>query len=139
MRSISCYLVLILYICPESSFALTSSVPFKVEYFLSNTATEEIQTLFHVSPQNGVIKLISPLDREQASRHTFEVEARDQGAPPLVSKVAVMIEVMDYNDNPPVFGRRRYSAAGKTNLLKYSNRFYYKNLCLVYIINDFYV
>ncbi|XP_052797045.1 protocadherin-11 X-linked-like isoform X2 [Mya arenaria] len=52
---------------------------------------------------DGNIKVIRPLDRELQSKHEFTVIAADQGTPPLTSSVTVTVNVLDQNDNVPVF------------------------------------
>lgn len=50
-----------------------------------------------------------PLDRESKSKYTLTVEAQDQGIPPLASSVTLDINVLDLNDNSPVFPSSSYS------------------------------
>uniref|UniRef100_A0A1I8JCM9 CA domain-containing protein n=1 Tax=Macrostomum lignano TaxID=282301 RepID=A0A1I8JCM9_9PLAT len=59
---------------------------------------------FRVDPQTGLVTLgHSRLDRELSEVHRIPVVARDSGQPPRSSTHAVLLTVMDVNDNPPVF------------------------------------
>lgn len=53
--------------------------------------------------QLGTIHLISMLDRETNERVEFQVIAKDNGVPPLVSTATVSVLVLDANDNQPIF------------------------------------
>ncbi|KAI9526739.1 Protocadherin-11 X-linked [Dissostichus eleginoides] len=58
---------------------------------------------FIIDPQTGVIKPNITFDREQQSSYTFMVKAVDAGQPPSSSYAKVTINVVDVNDNRPVF------------------------------------
>uniref|UniRef100_A0A3P8Z092 Cadherin domain-containing protein n=1 Tax=Esox lucius TaxID=8010 RepID=A0A3P8Z092_ESOLU len=58
---------------------------------------------FVIDPQTGVIKPNITFDREQQSSYTFMVKATDGGQPPSTSYAKVTINVVDVNDNRPVF------------------------------------
>ncbi|XP_021417534.1 protocadherin-11 X-linked isoform X2 [Oncorhynchus mykiss] len=58
---------------------------------------------FLIDPQTGVIKPNLTFDREQQSSYTFMVKAIDGGQPPSTSYAKVTINVVDVNDNRPVF------------------------------------
>ncbi|XP_013861891.1 protocadherin-11 X-linked isoform X2 [Austrofundulus limnaeus] len=58
---------------------------------------------FIIDPQTGVIKPNITFDREQQSSYTFMVKAVDGGQPPSTSYAKVTINVVDVNDNRPVF------------------------------------
>ncbi|XP_018361835.1 PREDICTED: cadherin-89D isoform X2 [Trachymyrmex cornetzi] len=58
---------------------------------------------FEVDPYQGVIQVSGTLDRERATTHRLLVIARDQGSPSLSSSVEVEINVLDVNDNAPMF------------------------------------
>lgn len=58
---------------------------------------------FNVDPYEGVIRVSGTLDRERITTHRLLVVARDQGSPSLSSSVEVEINVLDVNDNAPIF------------------------------------
>jgi len=58
---------------------------------------------FDVDPYEGTIRVSGILDREKVTTHRLLVVARDQGSPSLSSSVEVEINVLDVNDNAPVF------------------------------------
>jgi len=58
---------------------------------------------FEVDSYEGVIRISGTLDRERAMTHRLLVIARDQGSPSLSSSVEVEINVLDVNDNAPMF------------------------------------
>ncbi|XP_076758983.1 cadherin 89D [Xylocopa sonorina] len=60
-------------------------------------------TTFDVAPYEGIIRVSGTLDRESVASHRLLVMARDNGVPRLSSMVEIEVNVMDVNDNPPVF------------------------------------
>lgn len=60
-------------------------------------------TRFIVDPHNGEIRTNQVFNREVASQVIFEVAAKDNGNPPLESKVSVVVDITDVNDNKPEF------------------------------------
>ncbi|XP_058856955.1 protocadherin-11 X-linked-like isoform X2 [Acipenser ruthenus] len=58
---------------------------------------------FIIDPKTGVIKPNITFDREQQSSYTFVVKAVDAGRPQRSSLAKVTINVVDINDNRPVF------------------------------------
>nr|XP_055052859.1 protocadherin-16 [Misgurnus anguillicaudatus] len=64
---------------------------------------------FQLDKTSGVLSTSRPLDRESKARYTLTVEAQDQGTPSLTSTVTLDINVLDLNDNSPVFPSSSYS------------------------------
>ncbi|OAD62651.1 Cadherin-89D [Eufriesea mexicana] len=58
---------------------------------------------FEVAPYEGIIRVSGVLDRESIGTHHLVVMARDNGNPRLNSTVEVEVNVLDVNDNAPVF------------------------------------
>ncbi|XP_064184223.1 protocadherin-11 X-linked isoform X1 [Anguilla rostrata] len=58
---------------------------------------------FIIDPKTGVIKPNITFDREQQSSYTFVVKAVDGGRPQSTSFAKITINVVDVNDNRPVF------------------------------------
>ncbi|XP_061102894.1 protocadherin-23 [Conger conger] len=60
---------------------------------------------FAIDPFTGVITLTKSLDREECSHYTLRVQASDSLHQ---TEAEVTIQVMDVNDNPPVFSMEAY-------------------------------
>lgn len=57
---------------------------------------------FEILP-NGTIRTSEVLDRETIAKYQFSVVATDSGIPPQQSSVKITIDVLDMNDNDPIF------------------------------------
>ncbi|XP_064181982.1 protocadherin gamma-C5-like isoform X11 [Anguilla rostrata] len=57
----------------------------------------------------------SNLDRENFPEYNVEIIASDSGSPPLVSKKIITVNILDVNDNPPIFSQRSYTVYVKEN------------------------
>ena len=73
-------------------------------------------TNFEVESKTGEIVLAQEVDYELTPSYTLTVQAIDGGFPVYSSSVAVFIEVLDVNDNPPNFEDLPYTAAVDENL-----------------------
>uniref|UniRef100_A0A3Q1FW91 Cadherin domain-containing protein n=1 Tax=Acanthochromis polyacanthus TaxID=80966 RepID=A0A3Q1FW91_9TELE len=62
-----------------------------------------------------VLKLQKQLDREAKSSHKLVLTAIDGGTPPKSGTVEIFIDVLDVNDNMPVFTKDTYSAMLQEN------------------------
>lgn len=58
---------------------------------------------FYIDPLTGILYLRKSLDYEEQIRYTLNITCSDGGHPRLSSVTSVTIEVIDTNDNPPVF------------------------------------
>ncbi|KAM3612468.1 uncharacterized protein V6R79_008582 [Siganus canaliculatus] len=56
-----------------------------------------------------ILQLQSPLDREASSSHRLLLTALDGGKPPKTGTMEILIDVLDVNDNAPVFTKDVYS------------------------------
>ncbi|XP_074530041.1 protocadherin alpha-7-like isoform X26 [Halichoeres trimaculatus] len=68
--------------------------------------------------KNGKIPLLylhKPLDKETARSHRLMLTAVDGGKPAKSGTMAIIINVLDVNDNMPVFTKESYSAMLKEN------------------------
>ncbi|KAL8574391.1 hypothetical protein ACOMHN_062904 [Nucella lapillus] len=72
-----------------------------VEYFLDNAPN--ISRIFTLDPLTGLLRVRSPLNREDRSQHRFHVLACDLGMPRLTSSASIVISVQDQNDEKPYF------------------------------------
>ncbi|KAK6636220.1 hypothetical protein RUM43_009878 [Polyplax serrata] len=66
---------------------------------------------FTVGPVDGLLKVVGRLDRETRANYSLEVTAKDRGDPPRSSKQTILINVLDENDNSPMFDPKHYSAS----------------------------
>ncbi|CAD5116988.1 DgyrCDS5822 [Dimorphilus gyrociliatus] len=64
---------------------------------------------FNLNETTGQLTVKTPLDRETASFFKLTITAWDKGIPPKSAEVVVDINVIDVNDNAPVFSSRYYS------------------------------
>lgn len=55
--------------------------------------------------------LISKLDRETQDYYSFTVEAFDGGIPARTGTLTLNVQVLDENDNPPIFNQSEYHAS----------------------------
>lgn len=97
------------------------------------------QGLFQVGATSGVVQTVGelPFDREVQSRYVIIVEARSErgeGEKPRVAHTRVEIDVMDINDNRPVFFNLPYYAVFSIDAPKGS---VVTKVC-AFIINSFY-
>uniref|UniRef100_A0A5S6QP45 Uncharacterized protein n=1 Tax=Trichuris muris TaxID=70415 RepID=A0A5S6QP45_TRIMR len=65
-------------------------------------------SLFEIEPTTGEVRLLQPLDREEKANYTLLVQATDAGFPALTSTATVFVNVIDLNDNAPVFAEPYY-------------------------------
>ncbi|EDO41767.1 predicted protein, partial [Nematostella vectensis] len=77
-------------------------------YPIGSTITYTIinpSELFHIVPSTGVMSIRAgfDLDRESIDAYQVIVQARDDSVPPNVAQAAVHVQVIDRNDNQPVF------------------------------------
>ena len=60
--------------------------------------------------------VIDGLDRERVAKYQFVIAAFDGGEPPLRSEVNMTVEIIDINDNNPVFEKKLYKFTVHENL-----------------------
>ncbi|XP_057655100.1 cadherin-related tumor suppressor [Diorhabda carinulata] len=65
--------------------------------------------VFSLNPQSGVFTLTSKLDYEEVQHYILVVQAQDAGHPALSSTLTVYCNVLDLNDNAPLFDPMSYS------------------------------
>lgn len=76
----------------------------RIEYHLDD------QTLFSLNSSTGELFLIGELNREEKSSYEFDIIASDHGHPrPLSSTVHCRINLIDMNDNYPIFDLSEYT------------------------------
>ncbi|OCT88214.1 protocadherin Fat 2 [Xenopus laevis] len=79
----------------------------KISFQFSNGNS---QGFFALNPSTGLISTTAKqLDRENKEEHILEVTVSDNGVPLLQSTSRVVIEVLDVNDNPPMFPQKLFT------------------------------
>jgi protocadherin Fat 1/2/3 len=63
---------------------------------------------FIIDIETGMLKILSPLDRETADRYTLNITVYDLGIPQKAAWRLLDITVLDTNDNPPEFLQEHY-------------------------------
>ncbi|XP_026315594.1 cadherin-related tumor suppressor isoform X2 [Hyposmocoma kahamanoa] len=84
-----------------------------IEYFMA--PDPEVNGYFSLGNVDGILRASGKLDRELKSSYTIIVTAKDRGDPPNVTKTKVTINILDENDNSPVFDPKQYSASVPEN------------------------
>ncbi|XP_045469521.1 fat-like cadherin-related tumor suppressor homolog isoform X5 [Harmonia axyridis] len=79
----------------------------KVTYSIIGGDTQE---QFAIDPDTGLISIADSLDREIISNYSLDILARDNGLPTLSRQTVVYIDILDANDNPPLFSQANYTA-----------------------------
>lgn len=79
----------------------------KITYSLSSDSALP----FTLGASDGVLKVSGSLDRELQSKYFLQILAQDGGTPSLSSSMNLTVNVLDVNDNSPVFDPRQYSAS----------------------------
>lgn len=81
------------------------------EYANVNVSLEGGDGKFALTTKDSIIYLIyvdQVLDREERDSYDLRVMATDSGTPPLRAESSFTIQVMDVNDNPPLFDQQAY-------------------------------
>lgn len=68
------------------------------------------------APEAVFLELQKPLDRETRALYILNVSATDGGKPALTGYLTVFVNVLDSNDNQPIFERQQYSVSVSENL-----------------------
>ncbi len=82
------------------------------EYANVNVSLEGGDGKFALTTKDSIIYLICVeqiLDREEQDHYELRVLATDSGTPPLRAESSFTIQVMDVNDNPPLFDQPEYT------------------------------
>ncbi|XP_071179939.1 neural-cadherin-like isoform X3 [Mytilus edulis] len=66
------------------------------------------RTAFRIEGDGQVFTTVADLDREKHAQYFFVVQAVDKGTTPQTSSASVTINIIDINDNPPVFNESVY-------------------------------
>ncbi|KRY16305.1 Cadherin-related tumor suppressor [Trichinella patagoniensis] len=79
-----------------------------VNYTLIGSDVECCQLLSQNEGSVLLLTLKNPLDREKKDLYILNISATDGGVPPLTGYTTVFLNVLDSNDNPPVFNETEY-------------------------------
>ena len=71
--------------------------------------------------EDGILMLKDSLDYENIVAYSFDIVVSDNGDPPLHSKTVVRVNVVDVNDNPPLFTQSIFEFSIPENLLPNQN------------------
>ncbi|KAK0418966.1 hypothetical protein QR680_013879 [Steinernema hermaphroditum] len=63
-----------------------------------------------VKPLTGQVLLAASLDYESVKSYKLRIKAQDQGMPPRSSAITVILNVIDVNDNAPLFEKHLYTS-----------------------------
>ncbi|KAL1505211.1 hypothetical protein ABEB36_004825 [Hypothenemus hampei] len=74
----------------------------------SNGSSDNNGNVFGIFPNSGWLYLNGTLDRETKDHYRLIVSAKDNGLPSQTATSQVTIEVLDVNDNDPVFLQKEY-------------------------------
>ena len=69
----------------------------------------EASNLLTVDPKTGVLKTNAIYDHEQMDQFECDIIATDQGSPPRAAVTSITVNIVDINDEPPVFSMTQYS------------------------------
>ena len=72
--------------------------------------------LFSIHPITGQVKVLRSLDREETDKYNITVVARDKGNPSLSTEAVLKVDVLDVDDNCPVFASSFYKETISENL-----------------------
>eukprot|EP00066_Takifugu_rubripes_P026394 XP_011615660.1 PREDICTED: cadherin EGF LAG seven-pass G-type receptor 1 [Takifugu rubripes] len=76
-----------------------------------------IKGQFYIHSPTGVIDVINPLDYEMIREYNLRIKAQDGGRPPLINGTGmVVVQVVDVNDNTPMFVSTPFQATVLENV-----------------------
>ncbi|XP_038593612.1 B-cadherin-like [Micropterus salmoides] len=81
----------------------------KIYYSISGPGADQPPVgLFTMDRDNGNLYLTQPLDREKQDKYTFQAHAVADGAGKAESPMNITVNVIDQNDNKPIFTQDTY-------------------------------
>ena len=86
-----------------------------VQYFITSVSPGG-DNLFSIGTESGEIVANVVFDREQYNSYSLSIEARDNGVPQLTGTVTVIVEILDRNDNTPLFSQNEYNISIPENM-----------------------
>ncbi|KAL9905398.1 fat-like cadherin-related tumor suppressor homolog isoform X2 [Glossina fuscipes] len=70
---------------------------------------------FSIDEFTGYVYARDKLDRETISSYVLEIRACDTGSPELCNYIEINVDILDVNDNPPIFKNSNYSVILQEN------------------------
>ena len=77
----------------------------EITYSFQDSST---YSFFNISSSTGLVSSLGPLDREDREMYSFTVVATDGGNPRQSASTDITLQVLDINDNAPIFGEDLY-------------------------------
>uniref|UniRef100_A0A1I8HJN6 Cadherin domain-containing protein n=1 Tax=Macrostomum lignano TaxID=282301 RepID=A0A1I8HJN6_9PLAT len=68
------------------------------------TSSNGDNAAFNIDAVSGLLTVATNLNREVKSEYRFSIKAYDLGVPPLTTMVNIVVQVLDVDESPPVFG-----------------------------------
>lgn len=75
------------------------------------SGNNNVDANFNIDMLNGTLYLNGKIDREQNQYYNLKIRAWDTDVPPHYTDINVRVEIVDVNDNGPVFTQRKYSVS----------------------------
>lgn len=85
----------------------------KITYSIVNSSI--FSAWFHIDPDTGYIFPTRLIDREVEQTVNITVNARDNGIPRMETNALVSFQILDANDNPPIFMSSKYTFSATEN------------------------
>uniref|UniRef100_A0A8C9TNK3 Cadherin EGF LAG seven-pass G-type receptor 1 n=1 Tax=Scleropages formosus TaxID=113540 RepID=A0A8C9TNK3_SCLFO len=86
----------------------------KVHYSI---VSGNVKGQFYIHSPTGIIDVINPLDYETIREYNLRIKAQDGGRPPLINSTGlVVVQVVDVNDNAPMFVSTPFQATVLENM-----------------------
>ncbi|XP_039606214.1 protocadherin-23 [Polypterus senegalus] len=71
---------------------------------------------FTINVSTGIVSATKKLDREERNNYTIIIEAHDLGSPQKTATMELLLNILDENDNSPVFSQNHYWISVSENL-----------------------
>ena len=81
----------------------------EIRYSFTLNRNTEDTTLFEINATTGILTTRSTLDCERQASYSFTITATDRGMSPRSSTIQGVLNVIDENDNSPVFSMSPYT------------------------------
>ena len=85
---------------------------------LYSIANGNTGSAFHIDMHSGVLSIASPLDREKIHQYALNISATDCGLPRKTTFTTIHVNIIDVNDNSPVFQKERYEVTLMENITR---------------------